>query len=370
MNKRLSVWGSAVAILALLITVMGVKAPFTEIKYDVSYVAVDQCYDDADDMNTTMLNEPTVENTAPATSSGALGALGGVLGSFGGSSDGFGAGFADGIGGIGGIIGDSGDLLGGFLGGGLGSATTGVVNTTIGGNDYVYIDPVPAATQPITQGTTIVPAAPQTVVQSTFPVAETIDPAALSNPYAKPAGEIRPGDMGDGVKWIQWNIIYSGYGLAGKEISGIYDDETVEVVKKLQAEKGLAADGVVNDAVIDKIELLYFEYITSKTQSTVPGTTVPATNPASVPGTADDNGDGNILFIILAVFLIIVIWIIAIIIILIILIVKKKKAKKKAASKPENEAQPQEASEMPESEKQSNDMSLSDLFDEANNKKK
>lgn len=363
MKKKLSVFCSAIAVIALLTTVLGVKLPQAEIKNNITNAALEQHYDDADDMNTTM-ETPTEE-----TSSGSSGGLGDILGGIGGGSGDFGGNFVDGIGGLGGIFGDAGDILGGLGGSGSGGSSSGVLNTTTGGNDVIYIDPVPAATQAMTQGETIVqPAPPTQSVQSTVPVAETLNPNAVTNPYARPSGEIKPGDMGDGVKWIQWNIIYSGYGLQGKEITGIYDNETVDVVKKLQAENGLTADGVVNDAVIDKIENLYFQYITGG-QTTIPQTApVNTTAAAPVGGTQNDDGS-NGLIIILAVVLIALIWIIAIVVIVILLIVKKKKKKKEQAKAPEGENKP-EAEVKEETEKKNEGMSLSDLFEEANNKKK
>lgn len=365
MKKRLSVFCSALAVIALLVTVLGVKMPKAEIKNDVSYAALEQYYDDADDMNTTMENEPTEETSSSGGSSGGI---------FGG---GFGEGFLDGIGGIGGIFGDTGDILGGIFGGddsdkGSGGSSGGTVNTTTGGNDAIYIDPVPAATQSQsqTQNTVVTD-----IAQTTIPVAETVNFAAISNPYAKPVTEIKPGDMGDGVKWIQWNLIYTGYGLQGKPVTGVYDDATAEVVKKLQAEKGLTADGVVNDEVVAHIDLLYYEYITANPQTTVPQMSAVDTTFVQPAGTTDNNEGPNILVIVIAVILIGLIWFVAIIAIIIILIVKKSKSKKKTAAKAQvntvkTEEKPQENTEKPETVNQDKEMSLSDLFEEANNKKK
>ncbi len=363
MKKKFSVFCCAIAVFAFTVTVLGVKLPETEIKNDVSYAVLEQYYDDADDMNTTIENEPTEETSA---SGGSSSGLGDILGGIGGSGD-FGGGFLDGIGGIGGIFGDAGDVLGGLLGGVSGSGSSnGVLNTTTGGNDYIYIDPVPAATQPMTKGETIVqPATPTQSPQSTVPVADTIDPNAKTNPYARPSGEIKPGDMGDGVKWIQWNIIYSGYALKDKEITGVYDDETVEAVKKLQAENGLTADGIVNDAVLDKIELLYFEHIINGQPTSAQTPTVGASDTGTV-GTQPKDDGSNALIIIIAIVLVAFIWIIAIIVIAIMLISKKKRAKKTAPA----EATSQDAAEKSQNENKTGEMSLSDLFEEANNKKK
>ncbi len=361
MKKKFSVLCSVIAVFALIVTVMGVKLPVADVKNDVSYAALEQYYDDADDMNTTMANEPTEEASSSGGSSSGLGDL---LGGIGGSGD-LGGGLLDGIGGIGGIFGDAGDVLGSLLGGGsAGSSSNGVLNTTVGGNDVIYIDPVPAATQNVTQGETIVPPANNTQAnaESTVPVAETINPSATTNPYAKPTGEIKPGDMGDGVKWMQWVLIYTGYGLEGKEVTGIYDDETVELVKKLQAEKGLTPDGIVNDDDIAAIELLYFEYIINGQTTSAQSTAVDTTAIGTVGGTQNDD-DSDRIVIIIAIILIAFVWIIAIVVIIVLLIIKKKKGKKADAQKTEPENKP-------EGENKSGDMSLSDLFEEANNKKK
>lgn len=361
MKKRFSVLCSAVAVIALLITVIGFKAPVTT-KYDVSNASVQQCYDDADDMNTTM-DEPVEDTTASGSSSSGI--LDGLLGGLGGSGD-FGSGLLDGIGGVGGIFGDAGDVLGSLGGSGSGNSSNGTLNTTVGGNP-IYIDPVPAATQPATKGETLVPVNPDNT-QPVIPEAETIDPSAVTNPYARPVADINPGDMGDGVKWIQWNIIYSGYALQGSQITGIYDDATVEAVKKLQTENGFTADGVVNDATRDKIERLYYDYVVSLAQTTAPAATIVDTTSAQITDNDGEDNDNWILWVLIGI--IALIWIGALVVILII--VKKSKSKKKddpKTQKPE-ENKANETAEKPEGEKANSDMSLEDLFEEANNNKK
>ncbi len=362
MKKKISVLCSVIAVFALIVTVMGAKLPVADLKSDVSYAALEQYYDDAADMNTTMKNEPTEETSSSGSSSDGLGD---ILGGIGGGSGDLGSGMLDGIGGVGGIFSDAGDLFGSLLGGGLGgSSSNGVLNTTVGGNDVIYIDPVPAATQAMTQAETIVPPASetQTEAQSTIPVAETVDPAGKTNPYAKPTGEIKPGDMGDGVKWMQWNLIYTGYAPELKEATGIYDDATVEAVKKLQTEKGLTPDGIVNNDDVAAIELLYYEYIVNG-QTTSAQTAPVDTTAAGTVDNAQVEDDSDPFIILVSIILIAVIWIIAIVVIVIILIKKKKKAKKAEENKTEPENKP-------ESENKSGDMSLTDLFEEANSKKK
>ncbi len=363
MKKKISVLCSVIAAVALIVTVMGVKAPVAGVKSDVSHGALEQYYDDADDMNTTM-QEPTESTTSSL--SGSLGDFSDLLGGLGGSGD-LGSGLIDGIGGISGIFGDAGDIFGSLLGGGSGSTSGGVLNTTQGGDDVIYIDPVPAATQAMTQAETIIEPASDTQLntESTVPVAETLNPTATTNPYQKPAGEIKPGDMGDGVKWIQWNLIYTGYAPDLKEATGIYDDATVELVKKLQTENGLTPDGIVNDDDIAAIELLYYRHIINAQTTSAQASAVDTTATGAVGNALGDDGS-DVLIIIIAAVLVALIWIIAIVVIVIILIKKKKKAKKAEADKKADEPKP-EADKKPEA---NGDMSLSDLFEEANNKKK
>ncbi len=354
MKKKFSVLCSFIAVVALLATVMGAKLPTAEVKTDASTAVLEQYYDDADDMNTTLANEPTEATTSSGSS---LGSLGDLLGGFGGSSD-LGSSLLDGIGGIGGIFSDAGDVIGSVIGGAGSGSSGGVLNTTTGGNDYVLIDPVPAATQ---NATTVIVTSPDSTA-TTVPVEDTINPEATSNPYVKPVTDINVGDMGDGVKWMQWIFLYTGYGLADGKITGIYDGETVELVKKLQAERGLTADGVVNDATIDKIELLYYEYILNA-PTTLPQTTEGAVTTIGATTGGEDDGGINWLVIIIAALLIVLVWAVAIVVI-IILLAKKKKAKK------DDDAKPAEDGEKPDNAEKSNEMNLSDLFEEANNKKK
>ena len=354
MKKKFSVLCSFIAIFALLVTVVGAKLPGAAVKTDASTAVLEQYYDDADDMNTTLANVPTEATTSSGSS------LGGLLGGLGGSGD-LGSGILDGIGGIGGIFGDAGDVIGSVIGGAGGSgsgSSGGVVNTTQGGNDYVLIDPVPAATQ---SAATVTTSAPDSTAATT-PVEDTMGAEATSNPYVKPATDINVGDMGDGVKWMQWIFAYTGYGLADGKITGIYEGETVELVKKLQAERGLTADGVVNDATIDKIELLYYEYILTA-PTTLPATTDEAITTVGATTGGEDDGGINWLVVVIAALLIILVWALAIVVIIIVL-VKKKKAKKAEVEKPAEEG------EKPENAEKSNEMNLSDLFEEANSKKK
>lgn len=285
--------------------------------------------------------------------------------------------FLDGIGGIGGIVGDVGDLFNGILGGSGGSqnstpATTYPVYT----NNIGYIDPVPAATYVQNQSSATV----QNTTPATNPLntnnnqvpadnnsqSETVDFSATSNPYAKPTGEIKSGDTGDGVKWIQWMFIYTNYGLTGKPVTGIYDKDTEEVVKKLQSENGLTADGTVNDAVIDKIELLYYEHSLTATTAT-PSNIITAPDSIAVTSPQTD-GEPNSSMLGIVIVVIALIWCVAIIAVIVIFVMKKKKNTSK-----KNGAESGDASDSAEVKAESensseHNMSLSDLFEEADKK--
>ena len=57
----------------------------------------------------------------------------------------------------------------------------------------------------------------------------------------------RPGDRGELVVEIQDCLVQLGY---LESISGVYDEETEEAVKKFQRKNGLAADGVAGDRTL------------------------------------------------------------------------------------------------------------------------
>ncbi len=232
------------------------------------------------------------------------------------------------FGGLGDSLGGIGDSLSGLLGSiGSSSSTTSAPTTqsatyAVEKDTVGYITPVPYASE-------------STTVQQekeTVRVNETVDFSATQNPYAKPTGELKGGDTGDGVRWLQWVFIYTRYGLKDDGITGIFDEDTVAVVKKLQKEKGLEVDGIVDSEVIAQIELLYFEAVYGATSTEVSlstdtdSTTIPAYGtPTTEEGTSVLAGGGAILTIAL-----VLIWIIAIGLIVVLLLIKKKKRKKAA----------------------------------------
>ncbi len=221
----------------------------------------------------------------------------------------------------GGVVGDLSNAVGGIIGD-LGVS----VNTDIfNGNPPTYnINTGTYAPIEIPPGITDFTAPPTSsgVYASQVQVGETVDFAATQNPYQKPTGELKGGDTGEGVKWVQWMFIYTRYGLKDNGITGIFDEDTVAVVKKLQKEYGLFVDGKVNDEVINFIEVLYYQsvYSTTSLGSTEPteGTTV-IINEDNVK-----KDSGLVIGLIIAV---VVVWVVAIGFIVALFILKKKNGK-------------------------------------------
>ena len=73
------------------------------------------------------------------------------------------------------------------------------------------------------------------------------------NPYTKPAGTIRPGSKGNGVRWLQYELIESGFGepfvynyktYKGVTIDGSFGPITKAALKAFQASCKIEVDGV------------------------------------------------------------------------------------------------------------------------------
>lgn len=230
--------------------------------------------------------------------------------------------------GFGGAIGDISNAIDGILGGQTGGAIGGTGSHTyeVNTDEIGYIDIVPAATSflpSITEPSTEDSTQEQTAVN------ETVDFAATSNPYEKPTEELRGGDQGEGVKWMQWIFIYTRYGLKDDGITGIFDEDTMAVVKKLQKENGMTVDGIVDEEVIAQINLLYLGSVYSS---------VPSTQAQTEEASKDNKHNNNVdeddevpSSIIILVVVIAVIWAAAIAV-AVILFIKKKKASNKASA--------------------------------------
>lgn len=385
MKKRIAMLCAAIVAFSMAFTFFMSGNAFVETNVST---AVAEVYNAENEESTTSSVGNIVSDAVSGIGSGAGDLLGEVVSNFGG-------GIGSGDSGAGELLGGLGDSLGGGLGSGLGSGigdAFGGIADSIGGifgglgggttavtYSNTYIDPVPAATQDYN----IIPQQPQTqVVIQQVPAPETthgatVDYALTANPYAKPEGDLVAGDEGEGVKWLQWIFIYTRYGLRDDGITGVMDEDTVAVVKKLQQEKGLTIDGNVNADVISAAEVLYYEYSfgVQESASDVANVSVPETSQQ-----ADNSGKNNSAAALIAIA-VAVIWIVAIVLILVLFIIKKKKGgkpKKKKADKPadtsevktENVKSEAAKAEEPEAEgdKSTEFMSLSDLFEEANNK--
>lgn len=371
MKNKIIAFGVAVAMTCSFIAVAGNKVSTDMKATNVSTAVVEQHYNAADGIRTGNRDEAadmngsenTPATTTPATTSTVNIDLGGLLG---GSGDGGLLGGSGGLGDLGSfgsvgeIFGDAGDVIGSVLGGGTSSGNNqpSVPVTQNPGYDTNYIDPVPAATyvNPQTPVVNTTPSPDTTVTESTdttISAGEATGVTTTYNPYKKPNEVINPGDSGEGVKWVQWVLMFTNYALQDKTINGIYDDETVEAVKKFQKEQGLTDDGIINEATADKLEILYFQH--SMTLTTVApsiSTTVPQTT--EVAEEQDEKGVSTAAII----AVIAAIWCIAIGVIVAILVIKKKKSKEASDNNSADKGTGSASS--------GGDMSLSDLFEEAN----
>ena len=333
MGKKITTLSIAILAFAVFIVTAGFNK--LQVNSDVTYAGFDTCAVEETASTTESLGDFVSNKVDSVTDLGGIigdvsdigNSLGGMVGGLGGATGGMGDAFSG--------IGDS---LGGLLGG-LGSGSSGVsgsgsvtydVNTeTIG-----YIDVVPAASDFTPVITSNIASTTQAVVN------ETVDFAATQNPYAKPTGELKGGDKGDGVKWMQWMFIYTRYGLKDDGITGVFDVDTMAVVKKLQKENGLVVDGIVDDEVIDKIELLYFQATYTTTAPAV--VTQTETQPTTVSDSSDAK-DSKAVGMVAIVIIIILIWLFAVGAIVALFLLKKKNGgKKKPAKKNKKSAEKSE----------------------------
>ena len=189
---------------------------------------------------------------------------------------------------------------------------------TVGSNFFDTIDPVVTGSfnSNLPQNTTA--STPTSSLNG-----ENVDYNTTVNPYVKPVVQLNPGDKGDGVKWLQWILIYTECGLQGT-ITGEYDDATAAAVKNLQLKYGMTVDGIATLEVIDKAELMYNDYINGISQQTSGAPVV--FNTAGNSSTTDGNKnkpDTNFAVTAIIVVLVIV-WIFAIAAVIIIVYIKRK----------------------------------------------
>lgn len=62
-----------------------------------------------------------------------------------------------------------------------------------------------------------------------------------SCPYKRPAGNVRPGDTGDGVRWVQFFLRLWGHDVT---VDGIFGEKTAAAVREHQKLLGLTVDGI------------------------------------------------------------------------------------------------------------------------------
>lgn len=340
---------------------------------------------DGDVTEATMKNyyAPKAETTA---SSGLGGVIGDVVGGLGGSdsSGGLGdllggidtsgvgdaiGGFSDTLGGLGDVFGSAadgmGNALGGLLDSGSSEETDSVPTTvivTVPATTEAKLDliiPVPVATQTTE---------PETVTEATT-AGETVDYSATSNPYTKPTATFSAGDEDETIKWLQWIFIYTGYGLKDDGITGVLDEDTVAVVKKLQKSNELTVDGNITEDVIKAAEVLYYQSKLGENVSAIEVSS-DATTGESVSDQTVNVEKENSVPVALLIIVIVIIWVLVIGGIVILFVIKKKK-KTAAQNAAAEKATDKQADGVKDEKNDKNEIkSLSDLFEEAEKKKK
>lgn len=385
MNKKIISLCSLLVALAFVFVVTGTSSVNMK-KNDISVAQMQEYYAEGESQSTTSsgLNignkvSDVVGDVAGnvggyvSNIAGVAGAITSVAGGSGGFGDivgGIGSGGSSG--GSGSILGGLGDVVGGLFGkNDTSSATAATQSPTYNSGTII---PVPAASQAYTQATQTQSSVIITSSEIVSDIqAETFNSSVSTNPYTKPIAEFKAGDKDESIKWVQWIFVYTGYGLDESGITGELDDATVTLIKKLQTERGLTVDGNINDEVVDKVELLYYEYTLSANNSTtLPNTVITQSDvyQTSVDNTDTDNTSKWITVIIIAL-----VWIIAAFAIFYILVIKKKKGKKKTDSdkkidyaQAENKEEIKTLEEKQEKPKQTEVTSMADLFEEANDK--
>ncbi len=376
MKRKITVLSSLIICLAIFVTVIGFGTD--SIKTDTTMVEINMQYAKETSATTNAIGS-LIENVAGGNVIGdALNgagqnisnALEGVTGNLSGASGNVGdalgnvseaLGSIGNGGGLAGIVGGIGDAIDG-----ISSALSGLTTTKPATTELDTITPVPAASQYDTQAANPIVNKNTTEPTTTLPegAGETVDYSATYNPYKKPTVELKAGDKDNSVKWVQWIFIYTHYGLREDGITGVLDDDTVHLIKRFQAEKGLTVDGNMNKDFVDSLELYFYE-CTFGTGST---TAAPLTQPTQMETTADaDSGEKNSNLPILIVSLVLI-WVLAIITIAVLVIfLKKKKTVAKNDEAPvttNTQTQNVQTEEANETEKKTK--TLQEFFDEDN----
>lgn len=71
---------------------------------------------------------------------------------------------------------------------------------------------------------------------------EAVTAAKKANPYGVPAKNVKKGQTGNAVRWVQWELNESGARLS---VDGSFGPKTLAAVKAFQKREGLAVDGIV-----------------------------------------------------------------------------------------------------------------------------
>lgn len=365
MKKKIIALCSFVIALSMCVSIFCVTGVT---KNDVVYATIENYYAPKSEETTSNALSDIIGGIG-SDSSGEIGDLLGGVGSgglgdtIGGLGDSFG-GIGDALGGVGDALGGGagglGDALGGIFGGGLGGTGSGtIVNTTAPASttsaDIGLIIPVPAATQTPSETSSL-----ETTSESAV-VGETVDYASTSNPYTKPTSTFVAGDEDETIKWLQWIFIYTGYGLNDNGITGVLDEDTVAVIKKLQHENKLSVDGNITEDVIKATEVLYYQSILGDDVSAIEVSS-DSTTGVNVSNQATVTGDGDSVPVALLIVVLVIIWVLAIGGIVLLFVFKKKKVNtvKQTDDKFDNT----------DNNNKSGISSLTDLFEEAENKKK
>ena len=101
----------------------------------------------------------------------------------------------------------------------------------------------------------VVQETPKQSVQVQQPVTE--QPVVKTNPYKEPTVTIKKGSKGEGVKWMQWELIEAGYGKKFQynkvkynpvEVDGQAGDITDAAIRSFQKKSKLTVDGLAGKA--------------------------------------------------------------------------------------------------------------------------
>ncbi len=367
MKKKFTAVCSVMIVLSICVAIFG--ATNVDVKNDVTTATIKNYSAPKSETTTADALGGIIGDVVGGIGSGSSDGLGDLLGGIGSGSSG---GLGDSLGGIGDAFGGIGDALGG-IGGGLGDSLGGaldglggsgsgtVVKTTAPATssaDIGLIIPVPAATQTPSETQT------ESTTGESSVEGETVDFAATSNPYKKPTATYSAGDEDEGIKWLQWIFVYTGYGLKDDGITGVLDEDTVAVVKKLQHENKLTVDGNITEDVIKAAEILYYQSILGDDVSAIEVSS-DATTSVNVSISADNGEKENDIPVALLIIVLVIIWILAIGGIVLLFLFKKKKMN---ASK--NVDAPKTETKETDKKEDTSIKSLSDLFEEAENKDK